>query len=113
MTFNEYQKLAMRTASNRTNDSWMTQFDTGVLGLNGEAGEIADDWKKFKYHGHDFDRDRMIKELGDVLWYVACATSGIAATMEEIAIGNIEKLKKRYPEGFDTDRSMNRSDGDS
>lgn len=112
MTFNEYQKLAMRTASDRTNDSWMTQFDTGVLGLNGEAGEIADDWKKFKYHGHQFDKNKMVKELGDILWYVACAAEGIDMSMEEIAEANIEKLEKRYPTGFDTQRSVNRSDDD-
>lgn len=112
MTFDEYEALALRTASDATRESPESMIDTGVLGLNGEAGEIADDWKKFKYHGHQFDKNKMVKELGDILWYVACAAEGIDMSMEEIAEANIEKLEKRYPTGFDTQRSVNRSDDD-
>jgi len=112
MEFNEYQRLAMRTASGETVASAENLLDTAVLGLNGEAGEIADLWKKYKYHAHLFDEAKLMKELGDILWYVACAAEGLGMTMDELASMNIGKLKKRYPEGFDADRSINRDSDD-
>ena len=80
------------------------------MGLNGEAGECIDILKKHFYQGHDLDVDKLIDELGDVLWYIAEACTGIGVTMEEVAKRNIEKLKKRYPNGFETERSINRNE---
>ena len=103
LTANEYQRAAMRTA----NAKCLNLANAG-LGLTGEAGEAADLIKKHLYHGHDLDKDALAKELGDVLWYVALTASLIDKTMSEIIEQNIEKLKKRYPDGFSEERSKNR-----
>jgi len=109
MTFDEYQTLAQRTSAT-TNP-----FDkvlNGALGLAGESGEFCDIIKKATYQGHSYDKEHMAKELGDVLWYVAEAARGLHVSMDKIAQMNIDKLKARYPDGFDADRSNNRKDGD-
>ena len=107
MTLNEYQKAAERTQA--------TKYDTdkilnGVLGLAGESGECADLVKKHFYQDHGFPKDKLIEEAGDVLWYIAELACGLNVTMEEIAQRNIDKLKKRYPDGFSADRSINREE---
>lgn len=106
MNFNEYQEMAQRTSN--TNNHF-DKIENGVMGLNGEAGECIDIVKKWSYQGHPLDEEQMIEELGDVLWYIAETAEGIGYSMEEIAVNNIEKLKKRYPEGFSEEKSMNRS----
>ena len=82
----------------------------GALGLTGEAGEVADAIKKTIFHGHDLDRDGLIKELGDVCWYLALLCHAIDVPLEEVMSHNIEKLKKRYPEGFSESASINRKE---
>lgn len=81
-----------------------------VLGLNGEAGEIADHVKKAVFHGHTLDHVALAKELGDILWYVAQAATASGFGLDEIAAMNIEKLRKRYPEGFSSEASINRAE---
>lgn len=108
MTLNEYQNLAQRTA-----DSSMEPMDkirNGCYGLNGEAGECIDVLKKHEFQKHPFDADKMIDELGDALWYVAELAAGLGVTLEGIAMHNITKLRKRYPEGFDPERSIHREE---
>lgn len=106
MELNEYQRLAQRTSRrDLPADSHITN---GVLGLAGEAGECADLLKKHYYQDNRPFKDQLIDELGDVLWYVAETAAGIGKTLEDIAQHNIEKLKKRYPEGFDAERSLHR-----
>ena len=95
----------MRTANNLTPEQLILN---GVLGLNGEAGEIADLYKKASFQGHELDKQRMIEELGDSLWYCAILAQGLGVTLNEVATMNIAKLKKRYPKGFDPERSKNR-----
>lgn len=107
MNFNEYQKLAQRTSNTRCST---TKLVNGVMGLNGEAGECADLVKKHMYQGHDMYVEDMVKELGDVLWYIAEICEGLGVGMEEVAIHNIKKLKKRYPDGFEEERSINRNE---
>ena len=108
MNFNEYQKLAQRTSSKKI--SAIDKVLNGLMGLNGEAGECIDILKKYFFQGHDLDADKLIDELGDVLWYIAETCTGIGVTMEEVAKRNIEKLRKRYPDGFETERSINRNE---
>ena len=104
----EYQELALRTAN--TDDTIDIIMNAG-LGLNGESGEIADMIKKFKYQGHKIiDREKMIEELGDVIWYAALMAHGLNIKLSEVADRNISKLMTRYPKGFDPERSMNRDD---
>lgn len=109
MTINEYQRLAQRTANTGEPSS---KIENGILGLCGETGEIADVYKKYLYQEHEFDREHMAEELGDVCWYVAELATGLGVTLEEVIRQNIEKLRKRYPDGFDVERSVHREDVD-
>ena len=79
-----------------------------ALGLTGESGEFADSVKKHLFQGHPIDVMNLAEEIGDVLWYCALAASALPFTLDEIAQRNIEKLKKRYPKGFEAERSINR-----
>ncbi|MEO7367788.1 MAG: nucleoside triphosphate pyrophosphohydrolase family protein [Gemmatimonadaceae bacterium] len=112
--FDTYQELALRTASPQALQDAVTLLNNAALGLSGESGEIADHVKKVVFHGHALDdatRDKIAKEIGDVLWYCAMGARGIGVGLGEIATMNIEKLKKRYPDGFSTDNSLHRPHG--
>ncbi len=79
------------------------RLDHAITGLTGEAGEVADVWKKIKYMGLEYNvetRDKLIKELGDVCWYLFSAATALDISVEEIINRNIEKLKARHPHGF-------------
>lgn len=106
MRLNEYQELAQRT-SNRALDLKGHLFN-GVLGLAGEAGECADLMKKHYFQDGRLFVDDLEDELGDVLWYVAETAAALGLTLEEVAVRNVEKLKKRYPTGFEAERSLHR-----
>ena len=110
MTGIEYQQLAMRTMNPEMDST--AKLSDAALGLCGESGEIADILKKYLYQGHGLDPTHIAKELGDVLWYVALACTALGMTMDKVMQMNIDKLKARYPEGFDADRSVNRVKGD-
>lgn len=84
----------------------------GLMGLNGEAGEAIDILKKHLYHGHDLDKEHLAKELGDVAWYLAVSADAIGYDLETILQMNVDKLRARYPEGFDPKRSKYRVKGD-
>ena len=105
MDFNEYQILAMKTASDKSKQNMVLN---GVMGLCGEAGECIDVVKKHMFQGHELDRKKLIDEASDCLWYLAEIASGLDMPLEEIARHNVEKLSRRYPNGFDIDRSVNR-----
>ena len=80
----------------------------GVMGLCGEAGECIDLVKKHLHQGHELDTRAMARELGDVAWYLAETAYALDLSLEDILRGNLEKLKTRYPKGFDSERSINR-----
>ena len=106
MTVNEYQKLAMTTLNPA-----LSQKDVlinGVMGLCGESGEAIDIVKKHLAQGHDLDREALSKELGDIAWYLAETATALDVSLEEVFSRNIEKLNKRYPDGFDPERSVHR-----
>ena len=106
MTINEYQKLAMTTLNPE-----LSQKDVlinGVMGLCGESGEAIDIVKKWLAQGHDLDKEKLAKELGDICWYLAETATALDLSLEDIMASNIEKLRKRYPEGFDAERSIHR-----
>lgn len=93
MTFDNYQEEMQRT------------YHTGhleghALGLAGESGEVCDLIKKWAYHQVPYDTDKMRKELGDVLWYLSALASDHGMTLDSVASENVEKLRKRYPDGF-------------
>ena len=108
MTINEYQKLAMVTKNPEL--SGRDLLINSVMGLCGESGEVIDLVKKHVSHGHPLNREKLIDELGDVAWYLAECATVLDVTLEEVLERNIEKLKKRYPEGFSTERSINREE---
>ena len=109
MTGNEYQKLAMRTAGTTNTGDLLVN---GVMGLSGESGECIDIVKKHIFQGHNIDREHLAKELGDVAWYLAVTANSIGYDLETIMQMNIDKLMKRYPEGFSSERSQQRAKGD-
>lgn len=106
MTPNEYQKLAMTTLNPEL--SPRDVLINSVMGLCGESGEAIDLVKKHLHQGHPLDREGLIKELGDIAWYLAEAATALDVSLEEIMERNIEKLKKRYPEGFSSAQSQRR-----
>lgn len=106
MTINEYQKLAMTTLNPEL--SRKDVLLNGVMGLCGESGEVIDIVKKHLHQGHQLDREALKKELGDIAWYLAETAWVLDLSLEEILQGNINKLKARYPEGFDSEKSINR-----
>lgn len=104
----QYQTDALRTTSGGAEGP--LALATFALGVAGEAGEVADLIKKHVGHGHPLDRAKVVKELGDVLWYVAVLAHQVDATLEEVAGANVAKLRARYPEGFSTAASLARVD---
>ena len=106
MTGTEYQKLAMRT--NKSEATQEENLINGCLGLAGEAGEVCDIVKKYMFQGHNLETQKIVDELSDVLWYVALTAQGIGCDLDSIMEHNINKLKKRYPNGFEAERSINR-----
>lgn len=123
MTGNEYQQLAMRTndglnrlrledAIANQDDILVSQLINGCLGLTGEAGEVSDLVKKGVFHEKGIDLEHLKKELGDCAWYLAMICDACEFTLDDVMQTNIDKLKARYPEGFDTYRANNRVEGD-
>ena len=128
MTGKEYQTLAMRTndggCSERLNnfinsESCANDFEkdikvgdliNGVLGLCGETGEVSEHIKKAVFHGHGLNKEQISKELGDVMWYVAMCCHALNISLDDVMKGNIDKLRKRYPDGFSTDASIHREE---
>jgi len=92
LTLNKYQAEANKTASSKGNMVY------GVLGLVGEAGEVAETYKKHVRGDGELSVDKIKNELGDVMWYIAyiCETLGIS--MQDVAEGNIKKLRARHGE---------------
>jgi len=108
MNMNEYQLLAERTANNGNPDE--LRFANFGMGISGEAGEVTDLLKKTVFHGHPLDKNKLLKELGDVLWYVATIASTAGIDLDDVATANIEKLRERYPKGFSEADSQRRAD---
>lgn len=110
MTVNEYQRLAMTTLNPE-----LTKRDVlinSVMGLCGESGEAIDIVKKWMAQGHELDKAHLAKELGDIAWYLAEAATALELPLEDIFQSNLDKLRKRYPDGFDSQKSLTRPKGD-
>jgi len=102
----EYQKEALRTEAGM--DKTYPRIFNGLMGLNGEAGECVDILKKHAFQGHELDKEHLAEELGDVAWYLAVSADAIGYKLSDILGKNVDKLRKRYPDGFDSERSKNR-----
>lgn len=108
MTLNEYRRLAMTTLNPALDRKDV--LINGVMGLCGEAGEAIDIVKKHLAQGHALNRDALIKELGDVAWYLAETAYALDVPLEEVCQRNIDKLRARYPEGFSAEKSIHRQE---
>lgn len=104
----QYQQDALRTWTG--DGEPMLRRLNAMLGLVGESGELADAVKKWAFHGHPLPQAEVVKELGDILWYVAVMAHEFDVSLSEVAERNISKLRVRYPDGFSMVDSMRRSD---
>ena len=107
MTVSEYQALSGRTINRELSTVELTHH--ALHGLSAEVGEIHSLYQK-RYQGHDFKADELKKEIGDLAWFLAELCTANGWSMEDVCRMNIEKLKRRYPEGFDPEKSVNRSE---
>ena len=110
MEINDYQKLALKTLNKNLDKKEI--LINSVMGLCGESGEAIDLVKKHLYQGHELDKERFAKELGDIAWYLAEAAHALDMDLDDIFKMNIEKLEKRYPNGFNQNNSINRDKKD-
>lgn len=110
MTGNEYQKLAMRTCG-IPYDQKKDMLRHAVFGLASEAGEVAGILQK-EYQGHDVEIQHLKKELGDCCWMIAEACTALGLNLDDVMQTNIDKLRARFPEGFDPEKSLHRKAGD-
>ena len=88
---------------------------TASIGLASESGEFSEIIKKIVFQGKELNDDvrfHMLRELGDICWYLANAANALGVGLEEIIEMNVDKLETRYPNGFDVFRSENRAKGD-
>lgn len=110
ITPNEYQKRALTTQNPCVLED--LRIVEGVMGLAGEAGECVDIIKKKVFQGHELDTEHLARELGDVAWYLANSADAIGYDLETIFRMNLDKIKNRYPDGFDSERSYRRDPDD-
>lgn len=128
ITVNEYQKECLKTLNMEKTDDFIFEREfvvsggtvkgemdysrilEGLIGLNGEAGECIDIIKKNLFQGHALDTMHLAEELGDVAWYLAVSAWALGFDLEDILKMNINKLRKRYPNGFEALRSIERGE---
>lgn len=119
-TFDEYQKLAFRTAKVTTThmpitprtltDPEVKDLAHAALGLTSEAGEIATAIKAAIIYNKPLDVNNIVEELGDILWFASFTASILGISLDHIAWKNIDKLRKRYPEGYTDVEAILRKD---
>jgi NTP pyrophosphatase (non-canonical NTP hydrolase) len=123
ITAEEYQNLAMRTNDNKSGLRLVNRLEgnqlvsmgsvlNACLGLSGEVGELNDLVKKYVFHNKPMDEVHLKREIGDICWYIALMCDACGYDLGDIMQMNIDKLKARYPEGFDTDKANNRKETD-
>ncbi|HEY3993734.1 MAG TPA: nucleoside triphosphate pyrophosphohydrolase family protein [Ktedonobacteraceae bacterium] len=103
----EYAKEVHRTCSIEDHRELLTLT---ALGIAGEAGEVVDIIKKVLYHAHELDTSELCKEMGDLFWYMTLLCETVGLTLDNVMQANVEKLRQRYPAGFDAQRSQKRAD---
>src|SRR5712691_4901435 len=106
MTEQQYIAEILRTYAGA--DDPISKLVLGALGLAGETGEVVDMVKKHVFQGHEIDQEKFRDELGDVLWYFILICHIVGYSLEEVMICNVEKLRRRYPGGFEDERSVHR-----
>lgn len=110
MTGKEYQELAARTINKDL--TLIGQRHHALFGLAGEVGELLSLYQK-ELQGHGMpSREHLLKECGDLLWFVSEFLTSQGMSFDECMETNIDKLKKRYPDGFAVERSLHRETDD-
>jgi NTP pyrophosphatase (non-canonical NTP hydrolase) len=109
MESQEYRKACWKTAGNFDKEKHLSMLGMGIAG---EAGEITDSLKKAIFQGHDLDVDKLAEEVGDLMYYVELLLDTIGVSTEIDYKKNVEKIERRYPNGFEPERSKNR-EGDA
>lgn len=107
MRINEYQTLAARTINKNLTDVEMILH--ALHGLSAEVGELHGIYQK-SYQGHEVNPDDVKKEVGDIMWMVAEFCTAKGWELEDICQMNIDKLRRRYPQGFSEERSVHRTE---
>lgn len=107
MTLEDYEQEVVRTCGATEVPDRLTM---GAMGLSGEAGEVSNQLKKVLFHEHDFDVPLFIEELGDCLWYITMLANTMKYSLEDVMERNRAKLRERYPDGFDPERSKHREE---
>ena len=108
MTGNEYQALAARTIAT---ENYVDMRKHALYGMASEVGELLGLYQK-RYQGHLIDTEHAMKETGDILWMIAEYCTSMGWELEDVMQENIDKLRLRYPDGFDEMRSKNRPQDD-
>jgi len=108
ITEQDYTREVLRTYAGAPN-STLDKLTLGALGLAGESGEVIDMIKKRLFQGHEIDQEKLLDELGDVYWYYTLILQAMGYSLQEVMRCSIEKLRRRYPDGFEIERSVNRS----
>jgi len=98
MNMSKYQQLVARTMNKTLSLEQATA--NYAMGLCGEAGEVSEPLKKHLFHGKSLDVDALAAEMGDVAWYLAALANTLGIDMGEVLASNVEKLKARWPNGF-------------
>lgn len=109
MTGNEYQELAARTINPELNNEQAMYH--ALHGMVGEIGEIHSLYQKV-YQNHEMDYGHVKKELGDLLWFIAEFCTAMCWDLDDVMESNIKKLRARYPDGFEAEKSLHRAEGD-
>lgn len=98
MTFDEYQKLALKTAHSHPDD--LMDKTIWAMGVAGEAGEVVEKWKKIVAYKEgevsEQDLTELKKELGDVVWYIAVLAHSLGLSFDEVIKINVDKLADRH-----------------
>jgi NTP pyrophosphatase (non-canonical NTP hydrolase) len=111
MELNEFQRKSARTLNYALSDN--DQLLNCAIGVSGEAGEMLEIMKKYFFQGHDFDKAKVMEELGDVFFYIAGMCTAMGVSLDDVARNNIEKLLVRYPDKFSSNDSVKRVDENS
>ena len=98
MTFDDYQRGAERTINPALDENG--RLLDAAAGLAEEAGEVLGLVRKRVFQQREAPRERMIEELGDVLWCLTIAAHSLGVSLDELAEANLRKLGRRYPDGF-------------
>ena len=108
MTFDEYQRAAARTVNPSLSPE--RRLMDAAAGLSEEAGEVLGHVRKHLFMAHPLARERVAEELGDALWCLAAVAGCVGLTLDDVAAANVEKLRRRYPDGYSDEASHSRTE---